>query len=66
MILKNIRALCIERGISICCLEKQLGFGNATIRGWDKSSPSVEKLKRVADFFGVSMESLISSDSEAK
>lgn len=65
MILKNIIKLCRERGISISKLEKTLGFGNATIRGWENSSPSVDKIKKVADFFGVSIEVLISgSDDE--
>lgn len=62
MILKNIIKLCKERGISISKLEKTLGFGNATIRGWENSSPSVDKIKKVADFFGVSIESLIQEE----
>lgn len=62
MILKNIIKLCKERGVSISKLEKTLGFGNATIRGWENSSPSVDKIKKVADFFGVSIESLIQEE----
>lgn len=64
MILKNVIKLCGERGISISKLEKTLGFGNATIRGWENSSPTIDKLKKVADYFGVSVETLIADDSD--
>lgn len=56
MILKKIEELSQKRGISITALEKQLDFGNGTIRSWSQCSPSVDKLKKVADYFGVSIE----------
>ena len=56
MILENICKLCHAQGISIARLEKVLGLGNATIRNWGASSPSVEKLKKVADFFGTTVD----------
>lgn len=59
MILYNIVRLCKEKGISIAKLERETGLGNATIRGWDVSSPTVEKLKMVADYFGVTVDSLL-------
>ena len=61
LILGNILKLCKERGISVARLERELGFGNATIRGWGNSSPNVDNLKKVADFFGVTVDSLISN-----
>ena len=56
MILKKIEELAKKQGISITFLEKKLSFGNGTIRSWDKCSPSIEKLKKVADYLGVSIE----------
>lgn len=56
MILKKILELAEKNGISICGLEKTLGFGNGTIKKWGESSPTVDKLKKVADYFGVSIE----------
>lgn len=53
--------MCQKRGISISRLEKELGFGNATIRGWVSSSPTVERLKAVADYFGITVDDLISN-----
>lgn len=60
LLLDNIATLCRDKGISLAKLERDLGFGNATIRMWAKSSPSIEKVKAVADFFGVSVDYLIS------
>ena len=58
MIFTNVSRLCRERGISISRLERDLGIGNATIRNWNVSSPTVDKLKRVADYFGVTLDEL--------
>lgn len=59
MILENITKLCKKKGISIAKLEKECGIGNGTIGGWDKASPTVSKLKAVADHFGVTVDELI-------
>lgn len=56
MILKKIDELAKQHDMSIAALEKKLSFGNGTIRSWDKCSPSIEKLKKVADYFGVTVD----------
>ncbi len=56
MILKKIADLCEQKGISVARLEKECDLGNATVRGWSKSSPKVENLKKVADYFGKPLE----------
>lgn len=63
MILNNIRRKCAESGISVYALEKKLEFGNGTISSWATSSPSVDKLKRVADYFGVTVDALLKDSS---
>lgn len=60
MILQNILRLCKERKISLARLEKEIGLGNATISRWGASSPTVENVRKVADFFGVTVDQLIS------
>lgn len=65
MIYNNIIFLCKQRNIAVSKLEQEIGLGNATIRTWKTSSPSVDKLKKVADFFGVTVDSLISSAPDA-
>jgi transcriptional regulator with XRE-family HTH domain len=64
MLLKNITRLCKERGISIAKLERETGIGNGTIGRWGISSPSVENVRKVADFFGVTVDALISGRTE--
>ena len=59
---EKISRLCNERGISIWKLENVLGFGRGTIFKWKKSSPSVEKLKTVADYFGVTLDYLLTKE----
>ena len=59
MIFENVAALCKENGISVSALEKELGLGNATVRGWANSDPGASKLKKVADHFGVTVDSLM-------
>lgn len=66
MIYKNILRLCKNRSISVAKLEKEIGLGNATIRTWRTSSPSVDRLKLVADFFNVTVDELISRNMEAE
>lgn len=57
---KKIKALCQQSGISIAALEKNIGLGNGTISKWETSSPQVDKLLKVANFFNVSVEYLLS------
>lgn len=65
MLLANITQHCKEKGISIAKLERETGISNGTIGRWDTSSPKVENLKSVADFFGVSMDSLLTAHKNA-
>ena len=59
MIYENVVSLCKKAGISIARLEIETGIGNGTIGRWKKSSPNVDNVKKVADFFGVTVDSLI-------
>lgn len=59
MIVDNIRRLCADRGISLYRLERDTGLGNGTVARWNESSPSVERLRLVADYFDVSLDDLI-------
>ena len=65
MLLKNITRLCDQRGISIAKLERETGISNGTIGRWGTSSPSVDNVRKVADFFGVTIDDLISNAPEA-
>ena len=52
----KIKALCKERGTSVRAVELATGLGNGVIMKWDKSDPGALKLKRVADYFGVTVD----------
>ena len=55
-IVERIKTLCAESHITIASLERRLNLGNGTIGRWNTASPTVERLGRVADYFGVSLD----------
>ena len=54
-----IKNLCDKRKITIFELERQIGISRGILYTWKHSSPSVEKVKKVAEFFNVSMDELV-------
>lgn len=58
-IVENIKSLCKQHDTSIPKLEKEFRFGNGAIYNWDKNSPSIEKLQKVANYFRVSTDYLL-------
>lgn len=57
---QRIKGLCERNGISITKLESELGFGNSSIKKWERmSSPSVDKIIKVATYFDVSVDYLL-------
>ena len=59
----KIKSLCSKNGISITQLEKELSLGKGTICNWRNGNPGVDKLQKVAEFFGVNIQYLINSES---
>lgn len=59
MIYEKIKALARNRNVSINQVEKDLSFSSSTISKWNVSNPTSEKLKKVADYFDVTMEYLL-------
>ena len=64
MIYSNVKNICDERKISIASLERAIGLGNGTISGWRNSSPRVDILKKVTDYFEVSLEYFLDDEGE--
>lgn len=54
-----IKDLCKKRGISISKLEKTLNIGNGTIAKSSSNYMRSDRLKAIADYFGVTMEYLM-------
>lgn len=55
----RVNQLCKERGLSIRRLEQQLDLGNGVVSGWKKSDPSLKTLKKLAWFFGITLDELV-------
>lgn len=60
---EKIRRLCDEKGETLASLERKMDFGNGTIRRWDTTVPSGDKLSKVADFFHVTVDYLLGKTS---
>lgn len=58
-LVKNIKSLCDTDGLSIPKLERELGFSKGSIYNWDSSSPAIEKIQKVANYFKVSVDRVI-------
>lgn len=59
IIYTRIKMLCERNGISITKLENEMGFSSGAIGKWRTSaSPSIDKLYKVAKYFGVSIDYL--------
>ncbi len=59
MLFDRVKELCASKGVTIFKLERELGFANASISRWKTSYPSADRLKKVADYFGVSVDDLL-------
>lgn len=66
MLFDKLTALCKSKGVSLWKLEKTLGFGNATLSKWMIASPGIDKVQRVADYFGVSVDYLLDRGGDIK
>ena len=53
-----------KRGISQGKLEKELGFSNGSISKWKNSTPTAERLQKIADYFGVSVQYLMTGEED--
>lgn len=59
MLLERIDNLINEKKMSRAELERKLDLSQGSIRNWNKKTPGVDKIKKVADFFDVSTDYLL-------
>lgn len=62
MLYKNLKELCEKNNITFAELERKTGLGNGTVRRWESMKPRVDLLKKVADYFGVTIDELLKGD----
>ena len=64
-IVERIKEQCKKENTSMNALEKELGFGNGTIRLWDKKEPGSNKVIQVAEKLGVSLDWILTGKEAA-
>ena len=66
MFYSNLLRLCSERGISPSALLVHLGISKAGLKRWrDGTEPSNPIKKKLADYFGITVEELVSGQIKA-
>ena len=66
LIYDNVKRLCWENHTSIFTLEKDCGIGNGSIGKWadGDANPRIGTLKKIADYFGVTVDELLKDNGE--
>ena len=59
MLYERIKELSKRDGVSITKVEHDLGFGRGSLSKIDKHKPNAEKLQKIADYFGVTVDYLL-------
>lgn len=54
-----IKELCKKQSITLTELERQLVFTKSSIRKWDENKPSIDKVEKVANYFGCTVDYLL-------
>lgn len=58
-LVERIKILCNERKITFAEVERNVGISNGQIRRWDTSSPKIDNVEKVANYFDVSTDYLL-------
>ena len=59
LIYQKIVDLCKEKNISIRALEIACELSNGTVKHWKDSNPRVDSLKKVCDFFDITLDEIM-------
>nr|DAV20525.1 MAG TPA: repressor protein [Caudoviricetes sp.] len=65
-IVSTIKRLCNERHTTLNRVEIELGLSKSSISKWDTNMPSVDKISKVADYFGVTTDYLLGRTDDPK
>ena len=61
---ENIKKLCKQHSIAVTALEKELGFGRGSIGKLRNGQTSAERLQKIADYFNVTTDFLLTGTDE--
>ena len=59
---ETIKKLCKEKGVTVTGAEKELGFARGSLCKVNINKPSIEKVQKLANYFGVSVEYLTTGE----
>ena len=62
MLLDNIKSRCKEGNITLRTLERETEIGNGVIAKWENGYPRVDTLKKIADYFGCTIDDLLEGE----
>lgn len=65
-ILSRIDSLLHEKNLTRAELERRVDIGNGTLRNWNSSLPSIDKVAKVANFLGVSIDYIVNGEDNEK
>lgn len=60
----RIKTLCKQKGVTITGTEKELGFARGSLCKVDTNKPSMERVNKLADYFNVSVDYLMTGKEE--
>lgn len=63
-LVERIKILCNSKKTSFAEVERKTGISNGQIRRWNNSSPKIENVQKVADYFSVSVDYLLGRTEE--
>ena len=63
---ENVNRIAKERGISLAQMEKDLGFSEKYLSKLDKNNPSIDRVIAMADYLGVSVDTLVGYEGNAE
>lgn len=63
---ERVKELCQQHGITLNQLEQELSFGKGYLSKLDNSTPNTTKIQLIAEYFDVTIDSLISTGFSAK
>lgn len=56
---QRIKELADKKNVTFAEIERSVGISNGQIRRWDQSSPKIENIQKIADYFNVSTDYLL-------
>ena len=58
----TIKKLCKKQGVTVTGAEKDLGFARGSLCKVNTNKPSIQKVQKLADYFGVSVDYLMNQN----